>query len=299
MDWKQVSKRIVQQITPVDQATFAYLFLTGLIILFGYYKVEQAGWHLLARVAVVVLMGWLIANSGTKHRWLKFIRDFYPLLLFSFFYTETDALNNILFQNLDPVVAHWDELLFGGQPSLSFSAHFPQVLLAELMHFSYFSFYLMIFGYCLYVWVKNPDEFRKSLFLISFSFYLYYLIFIVFPVAGPQYYFPSPENAVPKGWLFGSLMHLVHHLGERPTAAFPSSHVGIAALVGYLSFKYASPLLKYLLPLFVLLCLSTVYLKAHYLIDVIGGLITIPLFVIPGLWFYRKFLKVDKNGSEK
>lgn len=295
MDWKQVFKRTSQQTTPVDQATFAYLILTGLIILFRFNKVELAGWHLFVRAVVVVLMGWLIANSGTKHRWLKFIRDFYPLLLFSFFYTETDALNNILFHNLDPVVAHWDELLFGGQPSLMFSAHFSQTWLAELMHFSYFSFYLMIFGCCLYIWGKNPDAFQKSLFLISFSFYLYYLIFIVFPVAGPQYYFPSPENEIPKGWLFGSLMHFVHQLGERPTAAFPSSHVGIAALVCYLSYKYARSLFKYLLPLFVLLCLSTVYLKAHYLVDVIGGLMTAPVFGILGIWAYRSITAFNKN----
>jgi membrane-associated phospholipid phosphatase len=297
MKWKPSFKRIIQQSTSVDQATFAYLFLTGMIILFGYGRVEQAGWHLLARIVVFTVVFWMIAVSNTEKRWLKFIRDFYPLLLFSFFYTETDALNNLLFQDFDPVVAHWEERLFGGQPSLLFSTHFPQVWFAELMHFAYFSFYLMILGLCLYLWLKNPGEFQRSLFLITFSFYLYYLLFIVFPVAGPQFYFPYPENAVPQGWLFGRLMHVVHQLGERPTAAFPSSHVGIAALVCFLTARYARPLLKFLLPLFVLLCLSTVYLKAHYLVDVIGGMTTLPIFTVLGFWMYRKVSTFNKNGT--
>ncbi|HKJ42592.1 MAG TPA: hypothetical protein VKA27_10900, partial [Sunxiuqinia sp.] len=124
-----ISKRIILQATPVDMATFAYLFLTGMIILFGYGRVEQAGWHLLARMLVFAVVFLLIAVSSAEKRWLKFIRAFYPLLLFSFFYTESDALNNLLFRNFDPMVAHWEEQLFGEQPSLLFSVNFPQVWL--------------------------------------------------------------------------------------------------------------------------------------------------------------------------
>ncbi len=278
------------KLTPVDKATLIYIFLTGLIIPVGWGQIGHPLFHLGMRVLFVLIIVVLV-NFGYKISGVTgiFLRNFYSLVFFSLFYTETAALNRVIFKHyFDPVISGIENSLFGNQPSLMFSIHFPQRWLAELMHFSYFSFYLIISGFCLYLWFYNRVAFQKGLFVICFSFYLYYLIFIFFPVAGPQFYFPSPENSIPGGYVFGWLMHLVHQLGERPTAAFPSSHVGISFLICFLSFRYARPLFFCFLFLFVLLCFSTVYLKAHYLIDVIGGLITAPLFGIFSLYAWRK-----------
>jgi len=281
-------RKFVQQATPSDWATLIYIVLTGGILLAGWNRLAYPGWHLAARLALLPPIAMLVVFAKTPFSFLKFLRDFYPLLLFGFFYAETDALNNLLTEDLDPLIAGFEQQLFGQQLSLTFSAHFPQRWFAELMHFAYFSFYLIIFWVLLFIWLKNRAAFQKSLFLISFSFYLYYLIFIAFPVAGPQFYFLPPDNAIPEGWLFGPIMRLVHYLGERPTAAFPSSHVGVTALVCVLSARYARPLLRWLLPLFFLLMLSTVYLKAHYVVDVAAGLLTAPLLGLAGIWVYHR-----------
>lgn len=281
-------RKYTQQATPADWATLIYILLTGGILLAGWNRLAYPGWHLAARLTLLPLMAMLVVFAKAPFSFLKFLRDFYPLLLFGFFYAETDALNNLLAANFDPLIAGFEQQLFGQQPSLLFAARFPQPWFAELMHFAYFSFYLIIFGGLLFIWLKNRAAFQKSLFLISFSFYLYYLIFIAFPVAGPQFYFPPPDNAIPEGWLFGRIMRLVHYLGERPTAAFPSSHVGVTALMCVLSARYARPLLRWVLPLFFLLMLSTVYLKAHYVVDVAAGLLTAPLLGLAGIWVYHR-----------
>ena len=46
-----------------------------------------------------------------------------------------------------------------------------------------------------------------------------------------------------------------------------------------------------LLPFFILLCLSTVYIQAHYAIDAIAGLIT-------GVAFYYLFWWMSRNWKE-
>jgi len=65
-------------------------------------------------------------------------------------------------------------------------------------------------------------------------------------------------------------------MGEGPTAAFPSSHVGIVLILLYLANKFTPKLLKWLIPISILLILSTVYIKAHYVVDVIAGILSFP-----------------------
>lgn len=150
--------------------------------------------------------------------------------------------------------------------------------------------------------------------LILISFFIYYLIFIFVPVAGPQFYFqaigldaaasgqfpsigtyfsshtemlPSPGD--PDG-LFCRLVASAHEAGERPTAAFPSSHVGISTIVMILARLHVPRLTWFLLPFYMLLCCATVYIQAHYLIDAIAGLITAPLVLALAGWINSKFI---------
>ena len=81
------------------------------------------------------------------------------------------------------------------------------------------------------------------------------------------------------------MVQSAHDAGERPTAAFPSSHVGVSTIVMLLAWKTGSRRLLYcLLPLYVLLCFSTVYIQAHYAIDVIGGWVSGAVLFFT-LWF--------------
>ena len=85
------------------------------------------------------------------------------------------------------------------------------------------------------------------------------------------------------GWSDGFFYHLLditHDAGERPTAAFPSSHVGVTTVVMLLALRTRSiRLILTILPFYVLMCFATVYIYAHYAIDAIAGLVT-------GLIFY-------------
>jgi membrane-associated phospholipid phosphatase len=67
----------------------------------------------------------------------------------------------------------------------------------------------------------------------------------------------------------------MHNAGERPTAAFPSSHVGVTLVLLLLAWRSGSRRLFYwVLPFLLLMCLATVYIRAHYAIDVFAGLIS-------------------------
>ena len=137
--------------------------------------------------------------------------------------------------------------------------------------------------------------------LVLASFFIYYAIYIALPVAGPQFYFAAIglDNAAAgiyphlgvafsdswqmlkaPGWedgLFYRLVAMAQATGERPTAAFPSSHIGISTIILALAWRHARPVVPLLLPLWLLLCCATVYIQAHYVVDAVAGLLSAPL----------------------
>ena len=140
------------------------------------------------------------------------------------------------------------------------------------------------------------------------------MIFDFLPVAGPQYYFKAigidnalaghfPEMGhyfqthlealrLPSHGIFSDLVAGAQEVGERPTAAFPSSHVGMSSVTMILVWKTRNRWLFWcLMPFFILLCCATVYIKAHYLVDSIAGLITAFIFYYLADWCYSRFSK--------
>ena len=279
--------------SPIDKITLGYIITTLLFIIFSSGQLERAWLHILIRFILIGFIGWLAWFTPKIRRdfWL-FLRSTYPLLLFGFFYAETDYLNNILFNNLDPFFERIELWLFGVHPSVIFSSTFPQVWFSELMNLGYFSYYFLVLLLPLWLWVKNRKAFSHVIFIITLSFYLFYWIFIIVPVAGPQFYFAESLRTIPNSGIFRSMVRLAEWMGEGPTAAFPSSHVGIVLIMSLLAFRYAKELFWLYIILGLLICFSTVYIKAHYAIDVIGGLVFAPfLFDISNRVYLRFFEK--------
>ena len=80
---------------------------------------------------------------------------------------------------------------------------------------------------------------------------------------------PGPDG------LFRSWVEMAHESGECPTAAFPSSHVGIATILMLIQWRNKNRLgFCLFFPFYVFLCGATVYIHAHYLVDVFGGFAT-------------------------
>jgi membrane-associated phospholipid phosphatase len=287
-------RKIIRNTIPVDVITALYLIITGVYVIFGFFKIEYALFHLLFRAGILALIFlFIIADQQLNKPFFRFLRNFYPLGLFAFFYAETDSLNNLIFShNLDQYIVNLEETLFGGQPSIWFYQYFPWNWFNELMNAAYFSFYLLIFILCFWIYRNNESEGKFSIFIICSSFYIYYILFILFPVAGPQFHFDPPYNKIPDAYIFRDIMKFIDSVGERPTAAFPSSHVGIVCILWYLAFKYAKPLLKWYIPIGIALFFSTVYIKAHYVIDVIAGILSAPT-----IYWMSRGLFVDFESS--
>jgi len=297
-----------------ELATFLYAAFSSLVILFTWTGLDNPSDLLWLRVQFL---------SGTLVLWGVFLlwpcklvigaRLAYLLAMLSTWYPDTYAINS-QFSNLDHVFASLEQELFGFQPSLLFSQAYSSRVVSELMYMGYFSYYLFFVVTLAIVFFKQFRSVERTAFMIFAGFYICYAVYLLLPVTGPQYYylavgleeiahgnFPDvghyfsdhTEALASPGWsggVFYQLVQLAHNAGERPTAAFPSSHVAIATLVMMITARLR--MWRWLLILavpFLFLCLSTVYIYAHYAIDAIMGFFfgIILFFVLGGIKLSR------------
>ncbi len=246
--------------------------------------------HLLVRFLILAII-LFFTQSSEKNKFIRTLRLFAPILVLAHFYTETDYLNNIIFAHyFDSQISGLEYKILGIQWAEKFSVIFPANGFAEIMYFGYFSHYLLIISIPLFIYLKSGfDVTEKVIFITINSILIYYLIFIVFPVAGPQYALDGADLNLPKGYFFGWLIRTVQHFGEAPTGAFPSSHVGICLILVWLSAKNIPKSLWIIIPVSLMLIFSTVYIKAHYVVDVLAGFISMPIIYWISKKLYKKF----------
>lgn len=293
-----------------ELAQFAYAAVTVILILFTWTNIADPMALLCQRVTFIsgTLALWLVYFLWPC-RFVMLLRIAYLLLILGSWYPDTYELNKG-FGCLDHLFANYEQMLFGMQPALLFSERFASQIVSEAMYFGYVSYYLFFVVTTAIIFFRDYKQLERATFIIFGGFFICYTIYIVLPVTGPQYYFhavgtdaiaagnfpdialhfkTTTESLPMPGWnggIFYKLCHLCHQTGERPTAAFPSSHVAIATVVMLIvaRMRMWNWLLLLATP-FIFLCLSTVYIQAHYAIDAIAGLLFgIILFFSLGGW---------------
>lgn len=285
----------LQRYTPIDLITLVYVTITGIYILAGHGSLNNEWIHIAIRIGIAGAIIALPKIDVKGSSILQYLRAAYPLALLGFFYSETDYLNNILLTNQDALVETWELWMWGYHPSLEFSKTISSYWFNELMNFGYFSYYLLVFTLSVWLFIKNRERFTQSVFIVVCSFYIFYTIFILFPVAGPQFYFAQPLNQIPDAGIFRWLVKLAAAIGEGETAAFPSSHVGITVMLIFIAYRWAKPLFIYFLLIGIILCFSTVYIKAHYAVDIVAGLLLAPIIYFLSVKAYNLLNKLTNS----
>lgn len=297
----------------MEWVMLAYLAFTLLMVFFTYTKVvnpEAMIWGRV-RIVVVTLAMWVVYRM-VPCKLTKFARISVQMALLSWWYPDTYELNRLL-PNLDHVFAQMEQGLFGCQPSLYFAQIFSSPVISELMDMGYASYYPMIVLAAVYYFIWKYNEYERAAFVIMASFFAYYVIFVLVPVTGPTFYykavgidqitagvfpnlhdyFNSHTDCLPSpGYTDGIFYQLVEDAkaaGERPTAAFPSSHVGISTVIMFLVWHTKNRRLFYcMIPFYAFLCMATVYIQAHYAVDALAGFVS-------GAAFYFLFMFLSRG----
>ncbi|MFQ5603216.1 MAG: phosphatase PAP2 family protein [bacterium] len=262
----------------MDFATFAYIGLVALLLIFFHEGVQHWPWLVLLHVVIIgALM--LFINYVEKKSFSKvliFFRDAYPFFLYIFMFEELHLIANILFPFwLEGKLIQWDLFLFGQYPTVWVQSLF-RPWLTEYMAFSYWSYYVIFptVGVVLYL-RKNKALYHSYAFHLSFTFYLCYFLYLFLSARGPHETLAHLHLVRTTAGFFDNLVLTIQGQASVSGAAFPSSHVAAVWVAWIFVFKYKRTAGWILLPLVISLSISVVYMQYHYAVDSIAGILLV------------------------
>jgi membrane-associated phospholipid phosphatase len=180
-----------------------------------------------------------------------------------------------------------DHALFGVHPTVWLERLISPTLTSTLQ-FAYLSYYLIPTSLGIVLIARGRfEEFEEALFGILLCFYLSYLGYLLVPALGPRATLSALQTGdLQVSPLIESLQEMLNRLEQNKTDAFPSGHTAVSLLSLYYAGKAREKILAAcLIPVVTGLIISTVYLRYHYVIDVIAGiaLTCVTIALAPGL----------------
>ena len=228
------------------------------------------------------------ASTEPEFRLLRFLHDWYPVaaifLVFKEVYVVIQTIGRV---DIDTALINLDRAIFGADPTVWIS-RFSLPVLTEILQIAYVSYYLLMITLAAELYLrKNYEKFAYGIFAFTYGFMLSYLGYILFPAVGPRFTlhaFNSIETELPGLYVTDFLRQFIN-AGEsipngvaNPIAvaqrdAFPSGHTQMIVMVMYFASKYRLMSRYVLYVMGTLLIISTVYLRYHYVVDLIAGVL--------------------------
>lgn len=226
---------------------------------------------------VPVIIALSILSGTADITLIKIIRNWAPIIFILIAYENLGNLVRFINpHDADPVLKQIDEFMFGGVNPTLWLEQYIRPWFSEIMHICYVNYYpfLPVIGFFLYM-NKDYREFRDVMVSITLGFYLGYIIYMLVPTVGPRYFMAEQFSVDVKGTtMFSDTVYkMLVDLESTRRDCFPSLHTGITVIVTSYAFKYRRTLFWFLLPLNIGIIMATMYLRYHYVIDVIAGLL--------------------------
>jgi membrane-associated phospholipid phosphatase len=277
----------------VDYLAAAYLAATGIL---AAASISGAG----ARLAALHLVGlfalyWVAGRPLPTARWLLFFRLVYPLALTPLLYLELATMNQLHVAGyFDRTVQAWEQFVFRVQLSVDASDWYGGLWFSEVLHFGYLSYYLLIPTATISAYLsRGPRGLERVALTTGLAFFVCYLCFSVFPVAGPRYEFPGITGTPSEGLLF-DLVHRILEGGSAKGTAFPSSHVAATVSAWMATGRENRRVFWIMAPFAVSLTLGTVYGRFHYGVDTAAGLLIAAAAFAATPWLMKRLEGIEE-----
>ena len=221
---------------------------------------------------VLTLLWWL--DDG-RFRLMGALHMFYPLIFIPILFDSfADLLPWVSPIQQDAVLIEWDLALLGTHPTV-WLERFVHPWLTEILTWAYTSYYFLppILAVALY-WRRRVADFDQAVFGMVLGFYLSYVGYFLVPAIGPRFTLADLQNAgLPGVFVADGIREILNVLERFKQDAFPSGHTAVVLLVLFYARQFVPGLFWIFLPVVVALVFSTVYLRYHYVVDVVAGIL--------------------------
>lgn len=251
-------------------------FIIGLILLTFVFQGQIPLWRsLLLNYGILLGLLFVPIVSPVRKRMGRmgiFFQHFSPILFVVFIYESLGNLIQYLQPDIDSRLIQIDFFIFGVHPTL-WMQRWIVPWLTDILSLAYLSYYFIPVVFVVVLYLKNRGmEFDQSIFILTFGYYISFIGYILFPAIGPRYamdhlYSIPLEGSVITDFVRDTLNALEHNKRD----CMPSGHTQMVLIVLFLAYRYEKVLFYILLPIVCALILSTVYLRYHYVIDLMVG----------------------------
>ncbi len=290
-------RSILEAFTAVEFLTLAFIVIMATVSCIFFERVDLTTilTNLGTMTLAIFLCNWISTFSEAK--WARALHTFYivPLVMLVFKTVEKVSYP-IHGVDYDRILIAVDRSIFGTDPTVWLYQHLrPAPLVVEILQLCYFSYYFLPVIIAVELFIRRHkvtkadygnDDLEKFRFAIIYALLGSYICYLILPGIGPRFTlhdFSTIDTELPGVWMATTIRNWLNYgEGIRSTVAsiaasqvtrdvFPSGHTEISLLSILLGFKYRS---KFRWVIFVFgsgLIISTIFLRYHYVIDVISG----------------------------
>lgn len=262
-------------------ALFTVLDLVFITRVRGSFGILQS--NILIMVAVIAFCVWY---DQTGSRVARVFRSFYILPVGYLMYSQVANYVPLINPgNFDTVLASWDRALFGVNPT-EWIYRFAHPALTEYFQvwYNFFQLLLCVPAVSLYVQGRTED-FRIYAMTLMFGFYFSYLCYFAMPAIGPRFHihsFASIDRELPGLFLtepFRALINAGNNIRPGMVNPYdmvnrdcmPSGHTMMSVLGILMVWRLRTRWRRLVTIGGISIIISTVYLRYHYVVDLIAG----------------------------
>lgn len=226
----------------------------------------------------------------------EIVRDWFPFLVILLMYYSLwgDATHLLVPRDRDAELIALDQKLFGFQASVAMQRYISQPLTAW-MDFAYTFHVLNVPIVGCFVYLRRPrHRFREMMAGVLVVTFIGLIGYLLVPAVGPMYTLRGQYTVALHAplELFNRQIEFMDY-ARIQRDVFPSLHVGISFVVWLYAYRNSRRLFWILSPFILSLFVSTIYLRYHYLIDVVAGLVLAPLAFLLANWLFKRASEVQ------
>jgi membrane-associated phospholipid phosphatase len=226
-------------------------------------------------VALIVATGFFLWLARFRPKW-ELLRDAMPFVFCANVYANLhDLIRFYGAPDITAVLYRWDLKLFGFEPTI-WAERFIHPFLTDYFTFCYWLFYVCgpLLGLLLYL-RKDWKAFRYTMVSVVLCLYMGYIGYVAWPAAAPRLAIPEAYTVALRGGsaFLDSTRAATAAIPLTALGAFPSLHCAIALLALLLAWKHMRWYFWVQLPFGVGLIVGTVYLRHHWVVDILAGFV--------------------------
>jgi len=299
-----ISKILRKDFLSYDIYIACTLAMFTLLAIVYYPKVANASNIISQDFLIAIVVAALIAiNFLTKMPLATALRRFYVIPVIWLLYDQVHMLVRVVNPaDFDLMLIEADRAIFGLDPTAWFSL-FSNPFLTEFLQICYFSFYILPIMQAIELWKRGEiDKLDVFLRAIVFCYMVSYLAYFILPAVGPRFTlhkFDQLDVELPGLFLTSIFRSLVEVGGGIPLGAsnpvdivnrdcMPSGHTMLTLVNIIMAFRLNSRFKWLFVVVGGSLIISTVYLRYHYVIDVLVGAVLAVIFLTLEPYVHRK-----------